>query len=142
MLKSNSKKAIERIKNYVCENVEFNADTVNENYYYVIDLEKRHENGENIDMFSVYAHAIFSIMFEEVIENTNFKESFQDRFEYWCKGLPSVLDTGYYYNRSAVDDLGDILEQTALQRSKYSESDAEKMLTHLIFREIYKAVRK
>jgi len=31
----------------------------------------------------------------------------------WAQGLPSVLDTCYYYNRSAVDDLGAILEQSA-----------------------------
>ena len=33
-------------------------------------------------------------------------------FRDWCAGLPSVLDTCYYYNRSAVDDLGAILEET------------------------------
>lgn len=33
-------------------------------------------------------------------------------FRDWCAGLPGVLDTCYYYNRSAVDDLGAILEET------------------------------
>lgn len=108
----------------------------------ILALEKRHENGENIDMFSVYANAIFSIMYDEVIENDNRKLSIQEYFEYWCKGLPSCFDTGYYYNRSAVDDLGDILRQTVLQRSKYTESQAQHMLTRLIFRELYKEVRK
>ena len=142
MLKSNSKEAIERIKKYVCENAIFETDTVNEKYYYVMDLEKRNENGENIDMFSVYANAIMSIVFEEVIKNDNRRLSFYEYFKYWCTGLPSCFDTGYYLNRSAVDDLGDILEQTALQRSKYTESQAEEMLTRLIFREFYKVVRK
>jgi hypothetical protein len=138
MLKSNSKQATERIRDYVCDHVNFDYDTVNEKYYYVIDLEKRHENGENMDMFSVYANAIFTIMFEEVIENDKRRLSFQEYFEHWCEGLPSCFDTGYYVNRSAVD----ILEQTALQRSKYTESQAEEMLTRLIFREIYKVASK
>jgi hypothetical protein len=142
MLKSNSKEAIERIKDYVCNNVNFDTDTVNEKYYYVMDLEKRHENGENIDMFSVYAHALYNIMYEEVIAQTNIKRSFQDSFVYWCEGLPSCFDTGYYYNRSAVDDLGDILEQTEMQRHKYSEAEAEEKLSQLIFREIFKVIRK
>ena len=142
MLKSNSKEAIERIKKYVCENVDFDTDTVNEKYYYVIDLEKRHENGENIDIFSVYAHALYNIMYEEVILGSNVNRSIKDSFIYWCEGLPSCFCTDYYINRSAVDDLGDILEQTEEQRHKYSESEAEKKLTLLIFREIFKVIRK
>lgn len=142
MLKSNSKKAIESIKKYVCDNVNFDTDTVNEKYYYVMDLEKRHENGENIDMFSVYAHALYNIMYDEVIAFSKINRSFQESFIYWCEGLPSCFDTGYYVNRSAVDDLGDILEQSALERSKYTESQAEKKLSSLIFREIFKVIRK
>lgn len=142
MLKSNSKQAIERIQDYVCNHVNFDYDSVNEKHYYVMELEKRHENGENINMFSVYAHALYNIMYEEVIAYSKMNRSFQDSFIYWRKGSPSCFDTGYYVNRSAVDDLGDILEQTALQRSKYTESQAEEMLTRLIFREIYKVICK
>lgn len=62
------------------------------------------------------------------------------RFEDWCSGLPSVLDTCYYYNRSAVEDLGNILQETAEKRNKYTEQQAEQTLTALIFWEIYKEV--
>lgn len=68
----------------------------------------------------------------------NEREAFFD----WCKGLPSVLDTCYYYNRSAVDDLGLILEETEEEKSKYSETQAEERLTHLIYRELSKTDRK
>lgn len=44
-------------------------------------------------------------------------------FADWCQGLPSVLDTCYYYNRSAVADLGDILEQSERERAQYTEAD-------------------
>ena len=142
MLKSNSKQAIERIRKYICDNVNFDYDSVNEKYYYVMELEKRHENGENIDMFSVYAHALYNIMYEEVIVGSKIKRSFQESFIYWFKCLPSCFDTGYYVNRSAVDDLGNILEQTAKERHKYSESEAEEKLSSLIFREIYKVIIK
>lgn len=60
----------------------------------------------------------------------------------WCQGLPSVLDTCYYYNRSAVDDLGDILNQSKREREKFTEEDAEKQLSHLIYRELRRAARK
>lgn len=43
----------------------------------------------------------------------------------WCQGLPSVLDTCYYYNRSAVVDLGNILEQSERERAQYTEEQAE-----------------
>lgn len=60
----------------------------------------------------------------------------------WCQGLPSVLDTCYCYNRSAVDDLGDILNQSKREREKFTEEDAEKQLSHLIYRELRRAARK
>ena len=142
MLKSNSKKAIENIKEYVCNNVNFDYDTVNEKYYYVMKLEERKARGENVDMFSVYAHALYNIMYEEVIAGNKIKRSFQESFMYWCEGLPSCFDTCYYANRSAIDDLGNILEQSEMERGKYSESEAEEKLTLLIFREIYKVIRK
>ena len=62
-----------------------------------------------------------------------------DAFVDWCAGLPSVLDTCYHYNRSAVDDLGEILEQTTSERKKYTESDAERLLTTLIYNELIRA---
>lgn len=142
MLKTNSKKAIENIKKYICDNVNFDYDTVNEKYYYVMKLEERKARGENIDMFSVYAYAIYAIMHEQVVTNDKRGYTLQEYFIYWCQGLPSVLNADYYLNRSAVQDLGDILEQTEAERNKYTESEAEEKLTYLIWREIYKVVRK
>lgn len=66
----------------------------------------------------------------------------QQRFEDWAQGLPSVLDTLYYYNRSAVDDLGDILEETPEEKAKYSESLAAERLTNLIYRELLKGAEQ
>ena len=60
----------------------------------------------------------------------------------WCAGLPSVLDTLYFYNRSAVDDLGAILEETEQEKNRYTEQQAEQLLTSLIYRELQKGERK
>ena len=59
-------------------------------------------------------------------------------FADWCAGLAGVLDTCYYYNRSAVDDLGAILEETDKEKARYTEEQAEKTLTTLIYRELKK----
>lgn len=59
-------------------------------------------------------------------------------FRDWCAGLPGVIDTCYYYNRSAVDDLGAILEETAQEKARYTEQQAEQLLTDLIYRELLK----
>ena len=59
-------------------------------------------------------------------------------FTDWCQGLPSVLDTCYCYNRSAVDDLGAILEETAEEKARFTEAEAERRLTWLIYRELGK----
>ena len=63
-------------------------------------------------------------------------------FTDWCQGLPSVLDTCYCYNRSAVDDLGAILEETAEEKARFSEQEAERRLTWLIYRELSKGAAK
>ena len=59
-------------------------------------------------------------------------------FADWCAGLPSVLDTRYYYVRSAVEDLGKILEETAEEKARFSEAEAERRLTWLLYRELKK----
>lgn len=59
-----------------------------------------------------------------------------ERFQDWASGLPSVIDCGYYYNRSAVDDLGAILEETEAEKARFDERKAESLLTSLIYREL------
>ena len=63
-------------------------------------------------------------------------------FTDWCSGLPDVLDTCYCYNRSAVDDLGRILEETAEEKERFTEAEAERRLTWLIYRELSKGAAK
>ena len=129
MLRSNSKKAIENIKKYIVDHFDCSGH----------DLEKEPETFPEIACF------ILETCWEE--KRYNAPERFekiptQDTFIDWCQGLPSVLDTCYYYNRSAVTDLGDILEETEAERNKFSEQDAERMLSCLIYRELTHAAKK
>ena len=56
-------------------------------------------------------------------------------FKDWAQGLPSILDTCYYYNRSAIDDL----EETI--KAKYNDEEAAAdALTRFIYDELNEAV--
>lgn len=121
MIRTNSKKARENIREYIRNKYD------GESYNFP----------ETTD-FNTIAANILDVFHEEKPRN---KGNEQEIFMEYCAGLPTILDTCYYYNRSAVDDLGEILEETDEEKAKYSEQDAEKLLTYLIYRELVKATR-
>lgn len=125
-LKTNSKQARSNVRAYIMQHADFSG--------YDID-----PGGHFPDV----ARAIMSIFREEKkrchigpLEHPYLHEEL--RFIDWCQGLPSVLDTCYYYNRSAVADLGAILQQSIEKREQYEESQAEELLTKLIYKELKK----
>lgn len=130
MLKTNSKKARENIRVYIMEH--FDPSNYNVN--------------QNPETFSETARIIWNTFQDEKyysleqIRERNL--SMQSVFVDWCAGLPSILDTCYYYNRPAVADLGAILEETPDEINKYDESRACDLLTRLIYREIFQEVQK
>ena len=93
------------------------------------------------DDFNSVAAFIYECFIDEKVKHDKRRMSEQEYFYEWCQGLPSVLDTCYYYNRSAVADLAAILEESDNEKSRYTEEQAEKQLTWLIYREIKKAVK-
>lgn len=128
MIRSNSKKAIENIRKYIVDNCDVCGYEVEQpqNFKaaaaFVLDTFKaEHWNSANIRRY--------------------YGNNEYNSFVAWAQGLPSVLDTCYYYNRSAVDDLGAILEESEEEKSKYSEEQAESLLTWLIYRELKKATK-
>ena len=120
MLKTNSKIAKENIRKYILDNY---------------TPESYGEEAISKKEFKEVAQFIFDTSRNELNHLAN-RVSFQKLFTEWAQGLPSLLDTCYYYNRSAVDDLGRILEESEEEKAKYSEEQAEAMLTYLISREI------
>ena len=129
MLRSNSKKARENVRTYIIN----------------------HFDGTNYDLpetndFNEIANYIYNTFKSEKYYSDNYMSrnriSEQTSFTDWCSGLPSILDTCYYYNRSAVDDLAAILEETETEKARYTEEKAENYLTYLIYSEIVKAIRK
>ena len=129
MLKTNSKKARENIKNYIIEN--FSP----ENY---TDTPPTEWHEIAVFIYDCFQSEKWCCAQDFQYYKNNEWKAFLD----WCSGLPSVLDTCYFYNRSAVEDLGTILEQTEQERSKYEEWAAENLLTMLIFNEIRKEIEK
>ena len=129
MLKTNSKKARENTQQYIIDNF------TPENY-----------TDENIQGFKDTATFILKTFRSEKYNCTAdyryYKGNEYLAFAVWCAGLPSLLDTCYYYNRSAVDDLAVILEETESEKTKYSEGAAETLLTTLIYRELKRGETK
>ena len=123
MLKTNSKKARENVRNYIIERFTPKGYTDNPPQEFpqiarFILATFRNENYRLPEDFRYYRNNEFA--------------AFAD----WCAGLPSVLDTYYYCNRSAVDDLGAILEESEEEKARYTEEQAESTLTLLIYREL------
>ena len=127
MLRTTCKKALDNIRAYILENTD------------VTGYDK-YEQPETFEQAALVIWDEFQSAkkYELCRPRTNIQECFME----WCAGLPSILDTCYYYNRSAVDDLGKILDETEQEKAKYSETQAEQQLTWLIFREISKEARK
>lgn len=63
-----------------------------------------------------------------------YHDSEQAAFIDWCEGLPSILDTCYYYNRSAVEDLARLLQMSKTECKRYSEERAENYISRLLYR--------
>lgn len=126
MLKSNSKKAVGNIRAYIMNNM----DTTN------FDFEKP-------PLFEEAAHLIMEVFRDEVPDEGSFTlMSEQEKFVYWCSGLPAILNSCYYYNRSAVDDLGAILEESESEKNQYTEHQAADFLTKIIYRELKKGEKE
>lgn len=130
MLRANSKKARENIRAYIITNFDPS------NY----DLTNAPESWEDIAAFILETFRKEKYYSLEYMRVHNISE--RHAFAEWAAGLPSILDTCYFYNRSAIDDLGAILEETDAEKEKYSERDAENLLTNLIYRELMEGAKE
>lgn len=147
MLRTNSKKARENIRAYILNNI--NLDDLR--MQLVVEAQRKNKALDaygsslpRVDVFSIAAHEIDNTFYLEML---HFNKQYQagrvsrfDMFVEWCAGLPGILDTCYYYNRSALKDVQNILEQTDTEAARYTETQAENLLTNMIYREIWEVV--
>lgn len=127
MIRTNSKKAMEAIRNYVMNNTDFEGFG-----YEGID--------ENPTTFEEMAKTIWGVYWSEIGHFNKGREPWQVNFMGWLAGLPSCGLGDFFYHGSTVDALGEMLEQTEAERSKYTEEQAENTLSYLIYREIAKFI--
>lgn len=123
MLKTNSKKVKESVRAYILDGF------TPENY---TDNPPKEFNEIATFILNTFRKEKYNCKEDYRYYKSNEYNAFLD----WCSGLPSVLDTCYYYNRSAVEDLGNIFEQTEEEKAHYTEQQAEERLTMLIYREL------
>lgn len=129
MLRTNAKKARENIRRYIMDNFTPESYT-----------ETPPESWPEIARFILETFA------DEKRYSTRYYGRYMAAdwqcFIDWCQGLPSILDTCYYYNRSAVDDLGSILEETEEEKARFTEAQAEERLTILIYNELMRGAEQ
>ena len=132
MLKTNSKKVIEKVREYC------------------VDSWNDHAEGEGLPTVESFEAASTEILKSCINDQLCFEKekrldflkhyysnSFFTAFEDWCRGLPSSLNTCYYLCK-AVKLLGDWLEESEEEKNRFSETEAEKKITYLLFRELTK----
>ena len=129
MLKTNTKKATENLKQYIINNFDGSnyTETPPEDWHEIATFILNAFRSEKYSMPEDYRY---------------YKNNELAAFVDWCSGLPSVLDTCYYYNRSAADDLAAILEEDENEKKKYTEQQSEFHLSFLIYRTLLKEETK
>ena len=126
-LKSNSKAVNEAVKTYILEN--FDTSNYAPDYDYV-----------NISNIKEVCRSILKCCNEEkfYLSYPNTQSMLID----WMQGLPSILNTApILYSGSAVDLVGNWLQQTEKEKSKYDETTAEQFALYLISRMIIKEAK-
>lgn len=126
MLKTNSTKAKKNIMDYIRQDLDYITERAES------DPEAIRYDLENDNHICAYIWDMFISEYGEQIKSY-YRNNFYSAFRSWASGLALGGLFCYYYNRSAVNDLGDILEESETERNKYDESDAEEMLTRLIY---------
>lgn len=139
MLKTNSKEARNRIKNFIIDNV-YPFDYDGHEELKAILTEEADRDSHSEQAWTLTRNAVNEVFYDEYLKHDNRYKvgriSKQELFSDWCYGLPSFLDCDFVYRLSAVEVLGDLLEETEAERNRYTEEEAEKCLIYLMFREL------
>ncbi len=88
-------------------------------------------------------HEVALYIFKTFAQETKWQElPLYERFHNWAQGLPTIIDLCYHYNRSAVKDVAEILEETPEEADKYTEDKAAKLLDTMILHALVKEVAR
>ena len=130
MLKTNSKKAKENLKNYI---MKYSESSFNDCKNY----EK--ENFKYNNTFSDRCTWLYKkFRSEKKGEEKAYNNEFL-MFDSWAAGLAcNQLFLYKWFTRSAQNDVASILEESETEKENYTESQAMDLLTKLIYREIIK----
>lgn len=116
MLKTNSRQAKENLKSYIMESWNLEAEEQGRTW---------EETREAIKE---------SFYFQAYRSEYERRQNKQEAFKNWLSGLPRGL--GDFFLCQAVEDLGNILNQTEAERNRYTEDKACETLSYLIYREV------
>ena len=135
MLRTNSKKAMENIRKEIVDSYE----AANEHYTF--------EGREAKTDFNEICADILEAFRIEKLENDCYyiagRASKNEMFMDWMQGLPTAFPAADdIFPRSAIDFLGNILEETEEEKERYTEDKAEKLACNLLYRELEKGARK
>lgn len=126
MVKTNSKVARENVKQFILENcTDYNGN-----------------NFQTLKQCCIYIYNSFVDEFYAT-DKRRYINSKEYLFNEWVHGIPSGHLFDYYLykdNYNAIDILGDILQETPTEKSLYTEENACRLLTHLIYREVEKQI--
>lgn len=134
MVKTNSKKAIDNIWSYL----EGFIDAINDEKIAYQPEKNYLQPGNRRDLARVIYE---SYEIEKKRGDCQYKAgriSDAALFEEWASGLAMCGMFDFWYYCTAVKILGDILEETETETSRFTEDQAAEMLTHLIYREVIK----
>lgn len=135
MLKTNSKKAMENIKKEIMDSYETAAE------YFTFEGREAKTN------FNEICADILEAFRVEKLENNCYyitgRASKSELFMDWMQGLPTAFPVADdIFLKSAIDFLGDVLEETEEEKARYTEDKAEKLACNLLYRELEKGASK
>lgn len=135
MLRTNSKEVMNRIKKVIMDSYEAAEE------YYTFD------GGTMKTEYNDICKDIMNMFYIEKLHLDNrYKAgriSKADLFMDWMQGLPSAFPVSNdIFLNSAIDFLGNILEETDEEKARYTEEQAEILACNLLYRELVKGASK
>lgn len=135
MLRTNSKEVMNRIKKIIMDSYEAAEE------YYTFD------GGAMKTEYNDICKDIMNMFYIEKLQFDNrYKAgriSRADLFMDWMQGLPSAFPVSNdIFLGSAVDFLGDLLDETEKEKEKFTDEQAEKRAVYLLHRELEKHAKK